>query len=202
MIKVGLTGGIGSGKTTVAKIWEQMGACVVYADTLAKELMTTDPDLRKAISSAFGKDSYNADGTLNRKYLSEQAFGSGRVEELNRLVHPAVYKKTAELMEHARAASYQVFVKEAALLLKNGRPDNLDVIVLVTSSEENRIARVTERDAVSASDVEKRIKMQQRDDELIRFSDYVIKNDRDLDNLKEEARKFFLMLKSGKTTFH
>lgn len=194
MIKVGLTGGIGSGKTSVAKVWEQMGAKIVYADPLAKELMSTDPDLKQKIISLFGEQSYLPEGTLNRKYLSDQAFESGRVEELNRLVHPVVLRKTAELMNQARADGYQVFVKEAALLLKYGRPENLDIIVLVTSPVEIRIRRVTGRDASGGADVRRRIEMQQNDDELNKYADFIIKNDRDPEHLVNEAKRVFRLL--------
>ncbi|TVQ11250.1 MAG: dephospho-CoA kinase [Balneolaceae bacterium] len=194
MIKVGLTGGIGSGKTTVARQWEKLGARVVYADSLAKELMATDRQLKNQIIDAFGEQSYHHDGSLNRTYLSEQAFGSGRVEELNRLVHPAVYKKTDELMQEAMASGYPVFVKEAALLLKNGRPENLDYIVVVTAPEDVRVRRVAARDNTPESEVRARIRNQQTEQELISFSDHVIVNDRDIMHLEEGARRVFSLL--------
>jgi dephospho-CoA kinase len=198
MIKAGLTGGIGSGKTTVARHWEVLGACVIYADSLAKELMVTDMKLREQIVSVFGRESYNTDGSLNRGYLSEQAFTTGRVEELNRLVHPVVYKKTDELMRKAEADGYPVFVKEAALLLKNGRPENLDCIVVVTAPEGERIRRVAKRDQVSEEEVRNRIRNQQSEEYMLGLSDYIIDNSKDAAHLKEEAvRIYSLMLKTG-----
>lgn len=191
MITVGLTGGIGSGKTTVARHWENLGACVVYADNLAKELMVSNRDLRGDIIAAFGSQSYNPDGSLNREYLSEQAFVSGRVEELNSLVHPVVFRKTDELMKQARAGGYPVFVKEAALLLKNGRPENLDYIVVVTAPEDVRINRVSTRDNVDADEVRSRIRKQQSEDELISFADYRIENNKDIAHLKKQADNIY-----------
>lgn len=198
MIKVGLTGGIGSGKTTVARHWEALGAYVIFADSLAKELMVTDIKLREQIVSAFGRQSYNKDGSLNRGYLSEQAFTTGRVEELNSLVHPVVYKKTDDLMRKAQADGFPVCVKEAALLLKNGRPGNLDYIVVVTAPENERIRRVSKRDQVSAEDVRNRIRNQNSEEDMLGFSDYVIDNSKNAVHLKEEAARIYsLLLKTG-----
>jgi dephospho-CoA kinase len=194
MLRVGLTGGIGSGKTTVAKIWDRLGAVVVYADELAKKLMQTDKDLICRIRSTFGDASYNDDGSLNRAYLSSQAFESGRVEELNRIVHPAVFNKTEELMRDAEAKNIAVFVKEAALLLINGRPENLDIVVLVTAPEEMRIRRVSDRDSSEPEEVRRRIRSQQKDDELVPMSDYIIHNDKDLLHLEEEAVRIFSLI--------
>jgi dephospho-CoA kinase len=197
MITVGLTGGIGSGKSSVARIWEKMGARVLYADNLAKELMVKNPDVRQSIVEKFGIESYHPDGSLNREYLSIQAFNSGRVRELNSIVHPAVYEKTAELIEMARSDGTQMFVKEAALLLINGRPENLDVIVVVTAPADVRIKRVSKRDSIPEAGVKNRIETQQTDEELINHSDYVIRNNKDLSHLEDSARKLFFKL-SGK----
>lgn len=202
MIKAGLTGGIGSGKTTVARHWEALGAFVIYADSLAKELMVSDMKLKEQIVSVFGRQSYNKDGSLNRGYLTEQAFAAGRVEELNRLVHPVVYKKTVELMHKAEEDGFPVVVKEAALLLKNGRPENLDYIVVVTAPEDERIRRVSKRDQVSAEEVRNRIRNQQSEEYMLGFSDYVIDNSKDAVDLKEEAGRIYsLLLKKGQQRY-
>lgn len=198
MITVGLTGGIGSGKTTVARYWENLGAFVVYADNLAKELMVSDKKLKGEITAVFGLESYNHDGSLNREYLSEQAFGSGRVEELNSLVHPVVYRKTDEMMHLARAGGYPVFVKEAALLLKNGRPEKMDFIVVVTAPEDLRINRVSTRDNAVENEVRSRIRKQQSEDEMIAFADYRIENNKDMAHLKKQADTIYRLLVNKK----
>ncbi|MFU8860672.1 MAG: dephospho-CoA kinase [Cyclonatronaceae bacterium] len=194
MITVGLTGGIGSGKTTVARYWEKLGAFVVYADNLAKELMVSDSSLKRDIKAVFGLQSYKNDGSLNREYLSQQAFDSGRVEELNALVHPVVHRKTAEMISHARAVGYPVFVKEAALLLKNGRPENLDCIVVVTAPEDLRIQRVSSRDNVGVNEVRSIIGKQQSEDEMISFADYTIENNKDMAHLEKQADHIYRLL--------
>lgn len=191
MKRVGVTGGIGSGKSTVCKIWEELGAKVVYADTIAKNLMVEDQVLIDEIKKTFGEDSYHQDGSLNRDFLAVEAFEKGRVEELNALVHPRVYRKTDELAIEAEKDGYEMFVKEAALLLKNGRPEEIDLIVLVLASEEKRLQRVVKRDSSSEKEVRSRIEKQQNFGHLKPLADYIIKNDGDLENLKLKAIRIY-----------
>ncbi len=195
MKKVGVTGGIGSGKTTFCREWEKLGAYVIYADDLAKQIMVEDEKLIKDIKSTFGEESYHSDGSLNRAYLAEQAFESGRVEELNQLVHPRLWKKTSEIADQKKEEGIEVFVKEAAILLKNGRPEDLDYVIVLTSGEENRIQRVAERDKSEADKIQARIQNQQSDDELIKYSDYVVSNDGTIEELKLKAKEIFLQIK-------
>lgn len=194
MITVGITGGIGSGKSTVCREWEKLGAKVVYADDLAKDLMVSDKKLRKKLTETFGKETYNQDGSLNRQHLIRHAFEEGRVEELNRLVHPAVSGKVNEISKKAEKAGEKMLVEEAALLLNNGRPSFLDVIVLVTSKRENRIKRVVKRDEVSAEKVLHRDKNQPDFTELTHLIDYIIENNGTLEELKEKSKHMFDML--------
>ncbi len=191
MIKVGVTGGIGSGKSTVCHVWEELGAFVVYADELAKKLMAEDEQLKKQIISSFGKESYHADGSLNRAFLAREAFQKGRTERLNRIVHPAVSLKVEELAEYAESQGVQLFAEEAALLLKKGRPEFFDVIVLVTADAEKRIQRVQNRDNISTDEVVSRMEHQQNFEELISLCDYVIHNNTTLDDLQEKAAELY-----------
>lgn len=191
MITVGLTGGIGSGKSTVCQVWESLGAKIIYADDLAKHLMETDSQLKKAIIKAFGKESYYEDGRLNRKFLAKEAFGKGRVEEFNALIHPRVFDETRKLAEDAEKSGHDIFVKEAALLVKYGRPADLDYIVVVTAEEKKRIERVQERDRVEEESVQQRMEKQQSEEELIKYADFVINNDGTLKELREEAAKLY-----------
>lgn len=194
MITVGVTGGIGSGKTTVCKEWEKLGAKVVYADDLAKNLMTSDSDLKQKLVKAFGRETYHEDGSLNRPHLIRHAFEEGRVEELNKLVHPAVAKKFKEISEQAKQNGEKILVEEAALLLNNGRPSFLDIIVLVKSNREKRIERVVERDGVSSEKVLDRDKNQPDFNNLSHLADYTIENNGTLTELKEKSRKLFDLL--------
>lgn len=195
MIKSGVTGGIGSGKSTVCKIWENLGAYVLNADDLAKRVMVSDPKVRKQLVKAFGEKSYNDDGTLNRDYLAGEAFKKGRVDELNKIVHPRLPDAVQREIVRAESSGYKVFIYEAALLLQNLQPDLLDYIVLVLADKEARIKRVRQRDNVSAEEVNRRISRQQDFEEAVHQADIIIRNNGTLEDLEREAKlvykKFF-----------
>jgi len=188
MYTVGITGGIGSGKTTIAKLWRTMGAYVLFADDLAKDLMVSDQDVIHEIRQEFGEQAYLEDGSLNKEYLREQVFSKNRVEELNRIVHPKVFERTTEKIEEAEQNGYDVFVKEAALLLKYGRPDEFNKIVLVLADEQKRIARVTERDGAEAEEVKARIAKQQDFTQHKKDADFVIYNNGTMEDLELRAK--------------
>ena len=195
MIRVGVTGGIGSGKTTFCKFWEELGAFVIYADDYAKQLMVSDELLIKKIKQTFGDEAYFEDGQLNRKYLAEEAFAKGRVKELNAIVHPILWERLEALSDEKEKEGVEVFVKEAAILLQHGRPKDVDVVVLVISEKENRIERVMERDQVDAQLVLDRIEKQPEFEELTHLADYIISNDGTQETLKNKATELFKMLK-------
>lgn len=191
MITVGVTGGIGSGKTTVCKEWEKLGAKVVYADDLAKELMVEDDQLKKSLIQAFGPKTYNSDGSLNRPHLIQHAFEEDRVEELNQLVHPVVARKFKEISHEAEHNGEKMVVEEAALLLNNGRPSVFDVIVIVISNRQKRLQRVIARDSVTIEKVMERDDNQPKFDELLHLADYTIENDGSLEDLKEKSNRLY-----------
>ena len=175
MIKVGVTGGIGSGKTTVCRLFETMGAPVYYADPRAKYLMENDPQLKQKILALFGEEAY-LDEKLNRKHISSIVFDSPRkLEELNKIVHPAVEADGEAWMQDHNSSAY--VIKEAALLIQAGTHKKLDFVVLVTAPEEQRIRRVMSRDKVSREDVIKRMSNQWSQDEMSHFADFSINND-------------------------
>lgn len=187
MVKVGITGGIGSGKTAVCKIWQSLGAYILNADDLAKKIMSSNPQIKKEIQQTFGVESYQEDGSLNREYLAEQAFESGRVEELNRIVHPRIPGESQKIMEKAEKEGYDVFVYEAALLLQNVRPSNLDYIVLVLADREQRLQRVQQRDGSDREEILNRMKSQQNFEELKDKADIIIYNNGTLEALERRA---------------
>lgn len=187
MIKVGVTGGIGSGKTTFCKALEKLGAFVVYADSFAKELMITDATLIEQIKNVFGDNSYHKDGTLNREFLAKEAFSKDRVDELNALVHPVLWKSIDELAIEKEKDGVELFVKEAALLLQNGRPANLDFVVLLLADQGNRIKRVVQRDKSNTELVQDRISKQQNFEELQHLADFIVTNEGSLDELHYSA---------------
>jgi dephospho-CoA kinase len=175
MIKVGITGGIGSGKTTVCKQFEAKGIPIYYADDRAKKLMTSDKKVKAAIIDLFSKDAYFSNGRLNRKYLSSQIFQNKELlAKLNSIVHPAV-KIDGEKWFAMQTTHFAI--KEAALLIEAGSYKELDKIIVVTCPEETRINRVMKRDSASKEDVERRIKAQMPETEKVKYADYVIVND-------------------------
>lgn len=197
MITVGVTGTMGSGKTTLCKVWERLGAVIVYADPLAKELMKREPQVINQIKKAFGEKAYLPDGSLNREYLSRKAFDSGRADELNQIVHPVVSDEIRRRMQLARDNGAEMFVEEAALLLLNGRPDGFDVIVLVRSDEKDQLKRVQKRDGLAEKDVLSRIERQPSEEEMEQLADYVIENRSGLPVFQKEAESLYRTILSG-----
>lgn len=194
MITAGLTGGIGSGKSAVARELEKQGAFVVYADDLAKKLMREDQALIKKLTNVFGDETYHPDGSLNKPFLIEEAFHKNRVDELNAVVHPAMREKARDLINTARAEGKKLFVYEAAVLLNEGRPGYLDKVVIVTADRELRIKRVMLRDGVSREEVQARMEKQPDYETLLDLADIVIENNGSLQELIAKSNELYLSL--------
>ena len=174
MVRVGLTGGIGSGKSTVAQIFEVLGVPVYYADIAAKRLMNEDAELRSAITTIFGKQAY-ANNILDRRYISSIVFSDpAKLELLNSIVHPAT-KKDGQAWMQQQTSPYAIH--EAALIFEATVSERLDRVIGVSSPMELRIKRAMERDKVNRDEVLKR--MDQQLDEEIKMSkcDFVLFND-------------------------
>lgn len=194
MVTIGITGGIGSGKSTVAKLWGSLGAYVLNADDLAKKMMSENDQIREEIIAAFGKKSYNDDGSLNRLYLAEEAFAKGRAPELNQIVHPRIPEEAKRIMAQAKKEGYTMFVYEAALLLQKGRPKYLDYVVLVLTDKDKRLERVMGRDDASQQEIMDRMNMQQDFSELMELADILIDNNGSLKELKMKAGQYYQVL--------
>lgn len=174
MVKVGLTGGIGSGKTTVAKIFELLGVAVYYADDAAKRIMNEDKELRAAIQKQFGEESYR-DGELDRSYLASKVFNdSFQLEILNSLVHPATIRDAADWMNQ-QTSPYAI--QEAALIFESGAAEGLDYVIGVCAPTQLRIKRTMERNNVSHDEVVKRINNQLDEEIKMKLCDFIIQND-------------------------
>jgi dephospho-CoA kinase len=174
MLRIGLTGGIGSGKSTVAKVFETLGVPVYYADEAAKRLMNEDEILKEKIQQQFGKQTY-ADGKLNRSYLSSVVFNSAeKLGLLNSLVHPATIDDARRWME-LQTAPYTI--KEAALIFESGSQKDLDKVIGVYAPAALRILRVIKRDNISKEEIVSRMDKQLDEEMKMRLCDYVIKND-------------------------
>jgi dephospho-CoA kinase len=174
MLKIGLTGGIGSGKTTVAQIFEVLSIPVYYADPAAKELMNKDPELKKKIIASFGSNVYKK-GVLDRAYLGAMVFPDAeKLNLLNSIVHPATILDSENWMEN-QTTPYAI--KEAALIFEAGLEKHLDYIIGVTAPESLRIQRVVDRNHTSAEKVLERMHQQMDEKEKISRCDFVILND-------------------------
>ncbi|MDP2334956.1 MAG: dephospho-CoA kinase [Bacteroidota bacterium] len=174
MIKVGITGGIGSGKSTVCRIFKVLGIPVFEADSVAKQLMNTDQQIREQLIGLFGSSVYLSDHTLNRKYLAEIVFKNpSLLAKLNAMVHPAVGKAFDDwyLIQQAPYALH-----EAAILFESGFYKKMDKTIAVIANENERIDRVMQRDKINEELVRQRIKNQLNDTERIKLADYVISN--------------------------
>ncbi len=176
MLKIGITGGIGSGKTTVCKVFELLGVPVFYADDMAKSIMHTDPILKSAILEAFGEKSYSKKGELNRNYISAIVFNDKQeLEKLNSLVHPAVFRAFDNwVLDHVESP---YVIKEAALLYESEAYKMCNQSILLLSPIETRISRVKARDGISTEDIQLRMQRQLSDEQKKKFADHILIND-------------------------
>lgn len=171
---IGITGGIGSGKTTTCQIFEQLGVPVYYADVRAKQLMVEDP-LKSKIVQAFGERAYN-NGQLDRSYLAKEVFNSKeKLSVLNGIVHPAVGDDFDEWLEQNSKVPY--VLKEAAILFESGAYHAVDYTVLVIAPEDVRINRVMQRDGSTRDEVLQRMNNQWTQERKAKLADHIINND-------------------------
>lgn len=176
MLKIGITGGIGSGKTTISRIFSTLGAPVYNADARARWLMEHDANLIRNIKASFGESSYLEEGKLNSRYISSIVFNNKeRLRELNSFVHPAVGR---DFKRWAEANSFPYVLKEAALLFESGSYKLLDKVIVVACPEELRIKRTLARDPHrTKEEVTAIIQRQLPEGEKIARADFVIHND-------------------------
>jgi dephospho-CoA kinase len=174
MLKIGITGGIGSGKSTVARVFETLGIPVYNADDAAKRLMQEDPEIKKLLISLFGETAFEQ-GKLNRSWISAQVFGNPeKVKALNAIVHPATIRDAQEWMNKQQTP---YTLKEAALIFESGSEKELDYVIGVDAPQELRIQRVLERDHTTREAILQRMNNQLDESEKIKRCDFVIHND-------------------------
>ena len=206
MLKVGLTGGIASGKSVVAEIFAALGAHVIYADAIAHQLMQPGKKVYQEVVTRFGAGILAPDGRIDRAKLAEIAFGSpargqpSRVLELNQIVHPAVVAFQDEWMDEVgRQDPHAIAIVEAALIVEAGAQARFDCLVLVTCRPEQRVRRLAERlkidEAAARREVERRMATQLSDTERLKFADYVIDNSGSLDASRDQVRQVYLTLR-------
>lgn len=175
MLKIGLTGGIGSGKTTIANVIRHLGYKIYIADTEASLLINSDPQIRYELTALFGADIYTAEGGLNKKKLANLIFNDrSALQKVNAVVHPRV---TANFMDWCEKQKGQLVFFESAILFEAELEKNFDYIVCVYASPSTRISRVMKRDHTTAEQVRARIANQMDDKEKCRKSDFTICTD-------------------------
>jgi dephospho-CoA kinase len=211
MLKVGLTGGIASGKSAVGEMFVALGAHLVQADRIAHSLMQPGEAVYNEVVRHFGREILNPDGTVNRGKLAEAAFGpptiaegqrASRIEELNRIVHPVVIRSQEEWMQAVgRSDPHAVAIVEAALILEAGAGKRFDRLVVVTCNPEQRVERFAARQKMgleaARKEVERRMAAQMPDEEKVKAADYVIDNSGSLDQTREQVGRVWERLRLG-----
>jgi len=207
MLKVGLTGGIASGKSVVGEMFVALGAHLAQADHIAHSLMNPGEPVYNEVVGHFGREILNPDGSVNRSRLAEAAFGrpgaserSSRIRELNRIVHPAVIRSQEEWMH---AVSLQdpggVAIVEAALLIEAGAAKHFDHLIVVTCKMEQRVERFAQRQRVDVesarAEVTRRMAAQLPDEEKVKAADYVIDNSGSPDETREQVQQVWEKLR-------
>lgn len=176
MLQIGITGGIGSGKSTVCQYFKALGIPIYYADARAKWLMTEDARLISQIKAMFGEEAYNREGQLNRAYIAGIVFNDPeKLKTLNSLIHPAVARDQEAWHQAQKKVPYTL--KEAALIYESGSNQALDKVIMVYAPVQTRIERVMSRDNVSREAVESRISKQWSEEKKLHLADFIILND-------------------------
>ncbi len=203
MLKVGLTGGIASGKSVVGEMFAALGAHVIQADLIAHQLMQPGERVYEEVVNHFGRGILDPDGTVNRAKLAEAAFSGQppRVEELNRIVHPAVVRRQDEWMnEVGRRDSQSIAMVEAALILEAGAAERFDRLIVVTCNSDQRVHRWANRvkvdEETARREVGRRMAAQIPDLEKIKAADYVIDNSGMLDETRRQVQDVYAKLKT------
>lgn len=174
MLKIGLTGGIGSGKTTIANIFSTLGVPVYDADSAAKRLMSTNNELRQQIIANFGEQTY-INNQLNRTYLSSIVFNNEeKLKELNAIIHPITIQDAQNWFARQ---GYSYAIKEAALIFESGSEKYLDYVIGVWAPKELRLKRTLQRSSITADEVNKRMAKQMDEEEKMKLCSFVINND-------------------------
>jgi dephospho-CoA kinase len=185
IVRVGVTGGIGAGKSTVCNLFASHGRLVISADHIARSITDTDPSVRSRIQKEFGPATYLPNGQLNRKEIAAIVFSDKRkLAKLNAIVHPAVFAAIDQQLERATAGSVKPYVViEAALIFESGMESTLDYVIVVTADTEKSLMRVMQRDGLTREEVQRRMENQIPQEKKVRMADFVIKNDGTVESL-------------------
>lgn len=197
MLVVGLTGNIGCGKSSLSELLMSKNIDVIDADIISREIMY-DKELLEIIFYEFGTEIKNNDGTLNRKKLGNIVFNDDdMLMKLNSITHPAIKRKINDRIIDISNQGKNIVVIDAALLIEGKFLDLVDKLVVITCNEEVQLNRVVNRDNITKEEALKRINSQMKQDEKIKYADYIIDNSKDMNNLKDEFDKLFIYIKEN-----
>lgn len=198
MVIVGLTGSVGTGKSTVADLFRELGAYVIDWDELAREVVRPHSKAWKGIVEHFGKDFLNEDLTINREKLAETVFSDkGKVGKLNEIVHPEVFKEDERTTGEIRSLDPEaLIVKDIPLLFELTRPVRVDKIVVVAASEQTQLRRLEEK-GMSREDARNRIRSQLPLEKKTKAADFVVNNDGSLEDTKKQVEALYYLLRKG-----
>lgn len=198
---IGVTGGIGCGKSEVCRMLEGLGAKVIDADFIAKEITDSNQTVREQIRKTFGQGVFLPDGGLDRRELARIVFTDKEaLQKLNKIVHPYMVRAIGQEVKRAKAeGSHPLIVINAALIYEIGMEKDLDYVVVVSASLKNRIQRIIKRDGLSKEEILNRIKAQMPLEEKAKRADHVIQNDGTLEELQRKVRSLYeeLIKKGG-----
>ena len=195
MILVGLTGGIGSGKSTVSRLLAERGAVVVDADLLAREVVQPGTPGLAAVVETFGPEVLQSDGRLDRQALGDRVFADpAALARLNGIVHPLIAEQTAERLDAAREAGGQVVVHDVALLVENGLAGNYDVVVVVATEPATQLDLLVALRGMAPENAQQRISAQAALDDKLAVATHVIRNDGPLDELVSQVDRLWAVL--------
>lgn len=193
MLKIGLTGGIGSGKSEVSNFLQSWGAYIFDADKESKNIINNNLEAQKEIIKEFGSDVIDPNQTINRQKLARIAFQDEfHQQTLNAIIHPYVFKKINNSFEKIKIENnHNCFVVDAALIYESGADTHMDYVIVVSSLISHRTERVMSRNNITREDFLKRVSLQWSEEDKGNMADYIIQNNSDLESLEKEAKKIF-----------
>ena len=196
MLKVGLTGGIGTGKSTASTLFKDLGAFIFDADKEAKRLLDTSKIIQDELIAEFGTDILNGENNIDRGKLARISFQDEEHQFiLNSIIHPHIFEKIDESFEKiSLQQKYPIFIVDGALIFESGLHTHLDYIITITANMKFRMSRILENTKLTRDDIVRRIELQWRDDEKIRFSDFTIPNNGTEKELKAQIQKVYAKL--------
>ena len=193
MLKVGLTGGIGSGKSEVSKFFHKWGSFIFDADKEAKNIIDKNEKAQQEIIREFGSDVINIDNKIDKQKLARVAFQDEFHQlNLNSIIHPYVFKKIDETFDKIKLDNkHKIFVVDAALIYESGADTHMDYVIVVTSLLRFRTERVMSRQNITRDDFMKRVALQWSDGDKEHLADFIIQNNSDLKSLEKESKNIF-----------